>query len=223
MRNLVVGALVSLDGVMQAPGGPDEDPSGGFPFGGWNAPFDDAMDDAGILGQFSQPFDLLLGRRTYEIFAAYWPFQDDGVAGGIAGRFNAARKFVATRKGVDLAWSNSVALRDAVRDVARLKREPGPTLVTQGSTDLVHSLLAAGLVDELRLFTFPVVLGQGKRLFADGAQPRTFRLVDGRVSAGGIVAATYVRDGEVRTGTVGGVQAPSAAELERRKRWARDV
>jgi dihydrofolate reductase len=125
---------------------------------------------------------------------------------------------VATRKGVDLTWERSVALRDAARDVAKLKQEDGPDLLTQGSTELVHALLAAGLVDEIRTFTFPLLLGKGKRLFSDNSQPRVFNLTRGAVTPKGLITATYVRDGEVKTGSVGGPAEPSAAELARREK-----
>ena len=224
MRKVIVGAMVSMDGVMQAPGGPDEDPTGGFRFGGWVAPSGDADPVFGeALGKlFGEPFDLLLGRRTYEIFAAYWPFADPAQYGDIATTFNRVKKYVATRKGVDLTWSGSVALRDAASDVARLKREDGPALVTQGSTELVHTLLAAGLVDEIRTFTFPLVLGKGKRLFDTSSEARAFKMTHGAVSPNGIVAATYVRTGEVTTGTAGGEYEPSAAELARREKLRRE-
>ncbi len=220
MRRVIVGAMVSMDGVMQAPGALEEDPTGGFKFGGWVAPLGpDPVFDQELGKLFDQPFDLLLGRRTYEIFAAYWPYYPEGgPADGIARTFNRVTKYVATRKGVDLTWKGSIALRDAAKDVANLKHEDGPHLVTQGSTELVHSLLAAGLVDEIRMFTFPVMLGKGKRLFSDQSQSRTFRLTNGAVSPKGLVLATYVRDGEVKTSTIGGEQEPSAAELVRRKK-----
>jgi dihydrofolate reductase len=223
MRKVIVGAQVSMDGVMQAPGGPHEDPTGGFKLGGWVAPL--ASDP--VFGQeigklFGEPFDLLLGRRTYEIFAAYWPFAEVGPYDDIAKRFNRITKYVATRKGVDLTWKGSVALRDAAKDVAKLKQEKGPALVTQGSTELVHALLAAGLVDEIRTFTLPVVLGQGKRLFDASSQPRMFKLADSAVSPRGLIVATYVRDGEVKTGTVGGAWEPSPAELARREKLERE-
>ena len=159
MRKVIVGAMVSIDGVMQAPGGPQEDPTGSFKFGGWIAPLESGDPVLGAeLGKlFGEPFDLLLGRRTYEIFAAYWPYAEGGSSDGIAKKFNRVTKYVATRNGVDLTWKGSVALRDAAKDVARLKQEDGPALVTQGSTGLVHTLLAAGLVDEIRTFTFPLV------------------------------------------------------------------
>src|SRR5574341_918314 len=219
MRKVTVGAMVSMDGVMQAPGGPEEDPTGGFKFGGWVAPHG-AVPELGKL--FDQPFDLLLGRRTYDIFAAYWPYAEDGPYNHIAKTFNRITKYVATRKGVDLTWKGSVALRDAAKDVAKLKQEDGPALVTQGSTELVHSLLAAGLVDEIRTFTFPVLLGRGKRLFDETSQPRAFKVTHSAVSPSGLLHATYVRDGEVQTATVGGATEPSSAELARREKLKRE-
>src|SRR5262245_55845207 len=224
MRKVIVGAQVSLDGVMQAPGGPEEDPTGGFKFGGWVAPLGETDPVFGeeIGKLFGEPFDLLLGRRTYDIFAAYWPFAQARPYDAIAKAFNRIRKYVATRKGADLTWKGSVALRDASKDVAKLKQEEGPTLVTQGSTELVHALLAAGLVDEIRTFTFPVLLGKGKRLFDADSQPRAFKLTHSAVSPNGLIAATYVRDGEVKTATVGGAQVPSPAELARREKLKRE-
>jgi dihydrofolate reductase len=219
MRKVIVGAMVSMDGVMQAPGGPEEDPTGGFKFGGWVAPLGDDPVFGEELGKlFTEPFDLLLGRRTYEIFAAYWPFAEGGPSDDIAKAFNRVTKYVATRKGVDLSWKGSVALRDAARDVAKLKQEDGPLLLTQGSTELVRALLAAGLVDEIRTFTFPLLLGKGKRLFSGDSQPCTFKLTHSAVSPNGLIAATYVRDGEVKTATVGGEVEPSATELARREK-----
>jgi dihydrofolate reductase len=224
MRKVIVGAMVSMDGVMQAPGGPEEDPTGGFKFGGWVAPLGDTDPVFGEeLGKlFGEPFDLLLGRRTYDIFAAHWPYAEGGPYDDIAKTFNRITKYVTTRKGVDLTWKGSVALHDAAKDVAKLKQEDGPALVTQGSTELVHALLAAGFVDEIRTFTFPVLLGKGKRLFADDSQPRAFKLTHSAVSPNGLIAATYVRDGEVKTATVGGAQEPSPAELARREKLKRE-
>lgn len=224
MRRVIVGAMVSMDGVMQAPGGPEEDPTGGFRFGGWVAPLADVDPVFGeeIGKLFAQPFDLLLGRRTYDIFAAYWPFAEGGAYDDIATAFNRVTKYVATRKGADLTWKGSVELRDAATDVAKLKHEAGPALVTQGSTELVHALLAAGLVDEIRTFTFPVVLGKGKRLFAEDSEPRAFKLTHSAISTNGVIHATYERDGEVQTATVGGAQEPAPAELARRERLKRE-
>ena len=224
MRKVIVGAMVAMDGVMQAPGGPHEDPTGGFKYGGWVAPHADTDPVFGeeIGRLFAEPFDLLLGRRTYDIFAAHWPFAEGGPYDDIARTFNRITKYVATRKGADLTWKGSVALRDAARDVAKLKQENGPHLLTQGSTDLVHALLGAGLVDEIRTFTFPVLLGKGKRLFDDGSQTRAFTLTHSAVSPNGLIAATYVRDGEVKTATVGGATEPSPAELARREKLKRE-
>lgn len=205
MRKVIVSAMVSMDGVMQAPGAPQEDTAGGFQFGGWVAPLGDAAFGAEIGKMLVGPaYDLLLGRRTYDIFAAYWPHHEGGPHDGIAKAFNRTTKYVATRKGVDLTWQGSVALRDAAGEVAKLKQEEGPPLLTQGSTELVHSLLAAGLVDEIRTFTFPVLLGRGKRLFDDSSRPSTFTLSNSIVSPNGIIMAVHTRGGEVRTGTVGG-------------------
>jgi dihydrofolate reductase len=171
---------------------------------------------------FGEPFDLLLGRRTYEIFAAYWPYAEGGSYDDIATTFNRITKYVATRNGVDLTWKGSVALRDAAKDVAKLKQQDGPALVTQGSTELVHSLLAAGLVDEIRTFTFPVLLGKGKRLFDGTSEPHAFELTHSTISPNGLIAATYVRDGEVKTETIGGAHQPTPAELARREKLMRE-
>ena len=224
MRKVIVGAMVSMDGVMQAPGGPEEDPTGGFKFGGWTASLgNDPVFDEELGKLFGESFDLLLGRRTYDIFAAYWPYAEGGPADDIAKTFNRITKYVATRKGVDLKWQGSVALRDAAKDVAKLKQEDGSVLVTQGSTELVHVLLAASLVDEIRTFTFPLLLGKGKRLFSGDSQPRAFKLTHSAVSPNGLIAATYVRNGEVKTGTIGGTLEPSATELARREQLKREA
>jgi dihydrofolate reductase len=222
MRKLIVSAMISMDGVMQAPGTPDEDPTGDFKFGGWVAPLgDDAVFRQALGKLFAEPFDLLLGRRTYEIFAAFWPYAESSPNAEIAKTFNRITKYVATRKGVDLTWNGSVALHDAAKDVASLKQENGPALVTQGSAELVHALLAAGLVDEIHTFTFPLLLGKGKRLFNDDSSPRTYKLTHGIVSPNGVIAASYVRDGEVKTAIVGGAFEPSARELKRRENLRR--
>lgn len=171
------------------------------------------------MALFGGPYDLLLGRKTYEIFAAYWPYQD--ADNPIAKSFNAVTKYVATRSDRPLSWDRSVALHDAAADVARLKGEDGPDLVTQGSGNLLRTLLAHDLVDEFRLFVFPVVLGRGKRLFGEESRPGGLKLVEGKVSPGGIFIGTYRRDGAVKTGTFA-TRPPSEAELERRDRWRRE-
>jgi dihydrofolate reductase len=219
MRKVITGAMVSLDGVMQAPGGPEEDPTGGFRFGGWVAPLFDEEGGKAIDALLSPPYDLLLGRKTYEIFAAYWPYQseDEPIAKG----FNAATKYVASRSGVPLTWKRSVALKDAATDVARLKKEDGPKLVTQGSSDLIQTLLAHDLIDELHVFTFPLVLGRGKRLFAQGTKPAALKLIESKVTPNGVTASVYRRAGEVATGSFG-MDQPSELEVKRRERLKRE-
>ncbi len=221
MRKVIVGAFVSLDGVMQAPGGPQEDRAGGFPYGGWVAPLADEVFGAAVGKMFSQPYDLLLGRRTYEIFAAHWPYAEGGPDNALARTFNSITKYVATRKGLELTWRGSVALRDAAADVTRLKQQAGPALITQGSSDLIRTLLARDLVDEINLFTFPVVLGGGKKLFNDGAQASAFRLVASEVSPNGIVIAQYARAGDVKTGDFS-TDPPTPAEVARRAKMQRE-
>ena len=204
MPRLIVAAMASLDGVIQGPGGPGEDCSGGFALGGWAWPYAD--DGEAMDGLFAHPFALVLGRRTYDIFAGYWPqVPGDAPHGHIADAFNAAAKHVATHRPDTLAWRNSHALRtDVVAAVRALKRGDGPDLVTQGSSDLVHQLLASDVVDELRLLVYPVLLGRGKRLFDDGAQASAFRLAASRTTSTGVVVGRYVRDGDVRIGSFAG-------------------
>ena len=187
MRKVITGVFVSLDGVMQAPGGPKEDPTRGFELGGWVVPYIDEAFGQAVDDMFGQRFDLLLGRKTYEIFAAHWPYAENGDYELIAKRFNSVTKYVATRSAMALTWAGSVALHDAAADVARLKREDGPALVTQGSSDLLQSLLANDLIDEIRTFNFPLVLGRGKKLFGDGAKPAAFALVDHKVTSRGVI------------------------------------
>jgi dihydrofolate reductase len=218
VRKLVVGAQLSLDGVMQAPGGPQEDPTQGFRFGGWTVPYwsDDALGEL-MRSMFAAPYDLLLGRKTYEIFAAYWPYHDDNRIGKA---FNAARKYVATTAREPLTWHNSVAIHDAAKDVAQLKQQDGPTLLTQGSTVLLQTLLENDLVDELQLVVFPLVLGKGKRLFGDGAIPVALRVAESKVSTTGVVMTRYRRDGAIKTGSFV-PDEPSPAELARREKMKR--
>jgi dihydrofolate reductase len=201
MRKIIVGAQVSLDGVMQAPGGQKEDSSNGFKFGGWAMPYFDQEAGEEIDRLFEPKFDLLLGRTTYEIFASYWPHYDESApAGNIATLFNAIKKYVVSRSGnVDMSWKGTVLLRE-IADVKRLRDEDGPNLVTQGSTELVHALFANDLVDEIKTFTVPVVLGGGKKLFADGSAPHGYKLTSSRASGSGMVIAHYECDGDVRIG-----------------------
>ena len=194
--------MISLDGVIQAPGGPAEDTSGGFTHGGWIWPYSDESDET-MDGVFSRPYELLLGRRTYEIFAAYWPRQSgQGEFGAIANGFNRTIKHVATHHPDTLAWQHSRALgADVTGAVRELKQQDGPDLVTQGSGELVRQLLATDLVDELRLLVFPLLLGQGKRLFDDRAQAAAFRLDRSKTTPTGVLVSRYFRDGEVLTGS----------------------
>src|SRR5436190_19872633 len=222
MRKTIVGAMVSMDGVMQAPGGPWEDPTKGFKFGGWEMPYFDQEFREELDRLFNEKFDLLLGRKTYEIFAAYWPYYDDGGSdGGIAKLFNEIKKYAVSRSGeVDTSWQGSVLLRD-IADVKRLEQEDGPNLVTQGSTQLVHALLANDLVDAMSIFTVPVVLGGGKKLFADGAAPHSFKLTRSRVSPNGLIVGHYEREGEIKISNTA-LDAPSEREIARRKRMKRE-
>ena len=221
MRKVITGAFVSLDGVMQAPGGPEEDPTRGFKFGGWVVPYIDEVFGQAVDKMFAPPFDLLLGRKTYEIFAAHWPYAEGGDYDSIAKLFNGTTKYVATRSDMELTWKGSIALHDAAVDVARLKQEDGPPLVTQGSSDLIQTLLASDLIDEINLFTFPIVLGNGKKLFGNGAKPVAFTLVDNRVTTTGVVIARYHRAGDVATRDIAMVP-PTPAELARRERMKRE-
>ena len=222
MRKIIVGAQVSMDGVMQAPGARQEDPTNGFRFGGWAMPYFDEVFGEEIDRVFKEKCDLLLGRKTYEIFAAYWPYYDESApAGDIARLFSEITKYVVSRSGdVDTSWRGSVLLRD-IADVKRLRKEDGPNLVTQGSTELVHALLANDLVDAISIFTIPVVLGGGKKLFADGSVPRSYKLTRSRVSSTGLVVAHYERAGEIRLGDTS-PDSPSDAERARQKRMQRE-
>ncbi|TPM26478.1 dihydrofolate reductase family protein [Mesorhizobium sp. B2-3-4] len=215
MRKIIAATFVSLDGVMQAPGGPEEDPVGGFEFGGWTFHYFDEVAGAAMEEMFSKPFDLLLGRRTYDIFAAYWPYQKDP----IADVFNPATKYVATHRPETLAWENTQSLgSDVVAALRRLKHEDGPDLLIQGSGELIQTLLANGLIDEIRLMIFPLLLGKGKRLFGDDAMPGAFKLVGSQTSSTGVIMATYERGGEIKVGSFA-QEEPSQAELERRRNW----
>jgi dihydrofolate reductase len=222
MRKIIVGAQVSIDGVMQAPGGSREDPTKGFEFGGWAMPYFDQAFAEEIDRMFGERCDLLLGRKTYEIFAGYWPYYDEtDSAGNIATLFKRITKYVVSRSGdVDTSWQRSVLLRD-IADVKRLKQEEGPNLVTQGSTELVHALLANDLVDALSIFTVPIVLGRGKKLFADGSAPHSFTLTGSRVSPNGLIVGHYERDGEIETDDTP-IDSPSDAERARRERMKRE-
>jgi dihydrofolate reductase len=217
MRKLVVLSFISLDGVMQAPGGPEEDAAGGFTHGGWVFPYFDDFLGKVMVEQMSNPFDLLLGRKTYEIFAAYWPYvktDEDPIAAGI----NNAKKYVASETLGKVDWSNSELIKgDVAREVKKLKEQNGPEIQVHGSGNLIQTLLKHDLIDELWLKIFPITLGRGKRLFAEGTIPAGFKLLNSGSSPSGVIVASYVRAGEVRTGSFA-LEVPTEAELARRQR-----
>jgi len=219
MRKIIAGAFISVDGVIQGPGGPHEDPAGGFAHQGWAAPhFDETL--FGFLSEVFDKgdYDLLLGRRTYEIFAAHWPFHTEDAIGQAFARI---RKYVVTSTPDLLTWQGSEALvGDPAETVAALKQGDGPDLLIQGSSQLYPPLLANRLIDRLFLVTMPVILGKGKRLFGDASAPTGLTLVDQRTAGTGAIVAVYERDGEVKTGDFGS-ETPSEAELARREKWAR--
>jgi dihydrofolate reductase len=196
MRSLLVTTFLTLDGVMQAPGGPEEDPSDGFAYGGWSVNYwDDMMGE--VMGEaMSRPFDLLLGRRTYDIFRGFWPHSTDPGAEPL----NKATKYVVSRGRPTLDWATSVHVPDA-DGIAALKQTDGPELQVHGSGDLIQTLLRHDLVDRLRVWVFPVVLGSGKRLFAEGTGPAGLRLADSRISTTGVLIGTYEPAGEVSLGS----------------------
>jgi len=216
MRKLTGAVFLSLDGVMQAPGGPDEDATSDFRFGGWVQPFWDEN-----MGPFEKvitaEYDLLLGKRTYDIFSAYWPYNQDNPIGA---KFQRINKYVLTHSDEPLSWDNSSKLSgDTAAAVRDLKKSEGRDLLIQGSSTLYVPLLAAGLIDRLVLMTFPVLLGRGKRIFDGSEQPGALKLVESFVSNKGVVFATYEPAGEVPTGTFA-TKEPSEAELKRRRKWA---
>jgi dihydrofolate reductase len=197
VRRLIVIEFVTLDGVVQAPGGPDEDRSGGFAHGGWVRPYADPVQSAVVRAQMSLPFDLLLGRTTFEIWAPYWPQHPD-----VWPEVRTATKYVASNTLTAHPWGPSVFLAgDVAGRVAELKRQPGPDLHVYGSANLAQTLFAHDLVDALWLRLHPITLGRGKRLFAGGAIPAAFRLTDSQVTSTGVVLASYERAGAVETGS----------------------
>jgi len=216
MRKITAATFVSLDGVMQAPGGPEEDPVEHFEYGGWTFHYWDDIMGAAMGETFSKPFALLLGRKTYDIFAAHWPYQESDP---IADSFNAVTKYVATHRPETLSWQNSQSLgSDVVATLRQLKQEDGPDLLIQGSSELIQTLLANDLIDEISLLIFPLVLGNGKRLFGNGTLPAAFKLTRSQASTTGVIMATYERGGEIKVGSFA-TEKPSDAEIERRKNW----
>lgn len=215
MRKLVVLSFITLDGVMQAPGGPEEDPSGGFKYGGWVAGYWDDFMGRTMDEQMVKPFDLLLGRRTYEIFAAHWPYIKDNP---LADKLNSAKKHVASTTLEKLDWANSTLIMGNVeQEITKLKKQDGPELQVHGSGNLIQTLLKHDLVDEFRLKIFPITIGTGKRLFGGGTIPAGFKVLESKTSTTGVIIATYERDGDVRTGSFA-LDKPTEAELARRRR-----
>jgi dihydrofolate reductase len=218
MRKLIASTFASLDGILQAPGGPEEDPTGGFALGGWMFSYADDSMDFGASGFDGKDRELVLGRRTYQIFEAHWPYQPDDDP--TAKTLNAAKKHVASRTLTTLHWNNSTLLRgDVVSAITALKAQPGLDLQMIGSGNLIQTLQAASLIDEYNVWTFPVVLGRGKRLFSEAARPAALRLVRSRVSTTGVVMSTYVPAGDVHPGSFASTE-PSQKELARRKQMA---
>lgn len=216
MRKLVILSFITLDGVMQAPGGPEEDPTGGFKHGGWMAGyFDDFLLNV-MIEQMSKPFDLLLGRKTYEIFTAHWPY----VKGEdpFAAKLNKAKKYVVSKTLEKLEWNNSTLLKgDVIQGIRKLKEQDGPELQVHGSGNLIQTLLKHDLVDEFWLKIAPITIGRGKRLFAEGTIPAGFKLLDSRTSTAGVIVAAYGRAGEVKIGSFE-FENPTEVELARRKK-----
>ena len=213
MRKLIVNTFMTLDGVMQAPGGPPEDPSGGFTYGGWSVNYWDE-----IMGQtmdkfMGMPFDLILGRKTYQIFAAHWPYSDEPGAD----QLNNAKKYVASRTLNQVDWNNSTLLKgDVVQEIRKLKEQSGPELQVHGSSNFIQTLLKHNLIDEYHIWVFPVVIGSGKRLFGQGTLPSGLTLIDIESSSTGVIMATYEPAGELNTGSFE-LENPSKAEIERRR------
>ena len=200
MRKIVVLSFISLDGVMQAPGGSEEDRSEGFEYGGWSFPYFDDASNEEMNKQLAGPYDLLLGRKTYDIFRGYWPHQDES-ANSIAGPFNKAKKYVVSNGSPELSWANSeLVTGDVVTKLKEMKQQDGPMLQVHGSGNLIQTLLKHDLVDELWLKTFPITLGKGKRLFVDGAIPGTWQMEYSRITPNGVIFANYSRAGDVKTG-----------------------
>src|SRR5919202_1938939 len=203
MGKLIVLSFISLDGVMQAPGGPEEDPTGGFKHGGWVFGYSDDFLLNVMIKQMSKPFDLLLGRKTYEIFAAHWAYVNSEQE-PFAAKLNNAKKYVASKTLTKLDWNNSELINgDVPEGIKRIKEQDGLEIQVHGSSNLVQTLLKHDLVDELWLKIFPVTLGRGKRLFAEGTIPAEFNLLESEISPSGVIIANYERSGEVKMGHLG--------------------
>lgn len=200
MRKIITTTFVTLDGVMQAPGGPEEDREGGFAYGGWSVNYWDEIMDTVMTGFMGLPFELLLGKRTYDIFAAYWPHAKQDLV--VAKPFNSTRKYVVSHAHAELSWENSTLITgDVVAEIKKLKELDGPDLWVYGSGNLIQTLLKHRLIDRMHLWIFPATVGSGKRLFAEGAQAEGFKLIESKSSTTGVIIATYESIGALKTGS----------------------
>ena len=201
MRKIITTTFVTMDGVMQAPGGPEEDTSGGFKYGGWQFGWGDDATNKIIEDFMTAPFEMLLGKRTYEIFAAYWPNHPEKEL--VAKPFNSTKKYVVSDAPMELSWNNSALITgDVVTEIKKLKTLDGPDLWVWGSGNLIQTLLRHNLIDRMHIWTHPVTIGTGKKLFAEGTQPQTLKLVDSKISTDGVICATYEPVGELKTGSI---------------------
>lgn len=202
MRKIITATFITMDGVMQAQGGPEEDISESFAYGGWQAYLGDDMTEKAINKYFIEPFELLLGRITYNIFASYWPNHPE--IESVATPFNSTKKYVVSNSKIDLPWNNShLVTGDVVEEIKKLKLKDEPDLFVWGSGNLIQTLLKHDLIDKMHILTYPVTIGSGKRLFAAGTKPQTFKMTDSIISPSGVIIATYEPAGELKTGTVG--------------------
>jgi dihydrofolate reductase len=219
MRKIITTTFVSLDGVMQAPGGPDEDPTNGFKWGGWTFNYWDEKIGKEMDEFMSQPFDLLLGRRTYEIFAAYWPYEKNGA---IADHFNRTAKYVVSHNNIDLTWKHSnLVTGDVAGELRKLKKQDGNDLWVHGSGNLIQTLLKNELVDKMYVWTFPVTFGRGKKLLEEGIPAKAWNLTYSKISSTGVMVASYEPAGEIKPGSFV-QQEPSKEELKRREKLAKE-
>src|SRR6266481_5171996 len=202
MRKIITTTFVTLDGVMQAPGGPSEDTTAGFAYGGWSANYWDKMMGAVMDGFMNIPFELLLGNRTYDIFSSYWPHAKTDLT--VAEKFNSTKKYVVSHKLFEPSWHNSICITgDVVAEIKKLKKEEsGPDLWVHGSGNLIQTLLQNHLIDRMHIWTFPVTIGNGKRLFAEGTQAEGLKLVQSQFSTTGVVISTYEPEGALKTGSL---------------------
>ena len=202
MRKIITTTFITLDGVMQAPGGRDEDTSGGFKYGGWQMSFPTDEKINSTIGQFfSMPFELLLGRVTYDIFASFWPTAKTDLE--VAEPFNKTRKYVVSHKSFEPSWNNSVCITgDVVDSIKKLKDQDGPDLYIWGSSNLIQTLLEHNLIDRMHLWIYPITIGTGKKLFAEGTQPENFKLIDSKIGSSGVIFATYEPAGELKVGAM---------------------